>query len=138
MRCAAGVLKTHSLNLSSSEFLVANVHPDSLTNLFVIPARTLRDWLDHFAVSGSTIAKPASESTGNINRYETELGWLFDAQEVRVRTCEAGNAGRKTISTEIKVAVTEFEEYKLSAVTQLTFPMREFKVSRPFPLRICQ
>jgi cell cycle checkpoint control protein RAD9A len=123
------VIKTHSLNLSASPFLVATVDPASLTNNFVVPARTLRDWLDHFAASGSTTAKAGTEATGNVNRQESELGWYFHPEQVRVRTWESGSAARRAISTELKIGVTEFDEYEISEIVCLTFPLREFRVS---------
>jgi hypothetical protein len=124
-----GVIKTHSLNLGASPFLVATVDPATLTNLFVVPARTLRDWLDHFAASGSTTAKAGTEATGNVNRQESELGWYFHPEQIRVRTWESGSAARRAISTELKIGVTEFDDYDVAEIVCLTFPLREFRVS---------
>ena len=125
----AGVIKTHLLNLSASPFLVATVDPATLTNHFLVPARTLRDWLDHFTAAGSTTARAGSEATGNVNRQESELGWYFHPEQVRVKTWESGSAARRSISTELKIAVTEFDEFEISETVCLTFPMREFRVS---------
>ncbi|KAH8086341.1 Rad9/Ddc1, partial [Filobasidium floriforme] len=127
--CKHGVIKTHSLNLGASPFLVATVDPATLTNLFVVPARTLRDWLDHFAASGSTTAKAGTEATGNVNRQESELGWYFHPEQIRVRTWESGSAARRAISTELKIGVTEFDEYDVAEIVCLTFPLREFRAA---------
>lgn len=129
------MIKTHLLNLSASPFLVATVDPATLMNNFSVPARTLRDWLDHFTATGSTTAKAGTDATGNVNRQESELGWYFHPEQVRVKTWESGSAARRAISTELKIAVTEFDAYDVSEVVCLTFPMREFRVSdlRPGP-----
>jgi cell cycle checkpoint control protein RAD9A len=126
---ATGVLKTHSLNLSPCTFLIAVVDPNSTLSRFVVPAKTLKDWIDHFALSGSTTSVPAN-ATNPSNKYESELGWYFGEQEVRVKTWEGGGgATKKGISTEIKVDVNEFEEYYVEdPPVTLTFPMREFRV----------
>jgi hypothetical protein len=112
--------------------LIATVDPGTLTSRFVIPARTLRDWLDHFNVSGLTTAKGANEANGGINRQESELGWCFEPEQVRVKTWEGGQASKKAISTEIKVATSEFDEYIAETPVYMTFPMREFRVSEVY------
>lgn len=109
---------------------MASVEAATLTTHFVIPARTLRDWLDHFSASGSTTAKAGTDANGGTNRQESELGWYFDPTQVRVKTWEGGQASKKGISTELKIDVSEFDEYTVSDVICLTFPMREFRVSR--------
>jgi hypothetical protein len=122
----SGVLKTHSLNLAPCNFLLAIVDPASTTCQFIVPSRTLKDWLDHFALSSTSSVGATTQNAAN--RYESELGWYFGDKEVRVKTFEGG--GKKGISTEIRVDVGEFEEYWVDkAPVTLTFPMREFRVS---------
>ncbi len=108
--------------------MLPTVDPETLTSRFVAPAKTLKDWIDHFALSGSTTSTAAAGANG-INKYESDLGWYFSPQEIRVKTFEGG--GKKGISTEIKVDPDEFEDYQIgSAAVTMTFPMREFLVRK--------
>ena len=85
--------------------------------------------MEHFIVNGVTVARGANDSNGGVNRYETELGWYFAPDEVRVRTWEGGFNTKKIVSTEIQVSTDEFDDYYASKVVRMTFPMKEFKVS---------
>ncbi|KAK8849459.1 hypothetical protein IAR55_004792 [Kwoniella newhampshirensis] len=123
--CKHGVTKKHSLHLGSSDFLRADVDPDSTPSGFAIASRTLRDWLDHFSIAiSSTSGYPSNNnSAGGLN----QLGWMFTQNEVRVKSWEGGASG---LSTEIKVDVGEFEDYGLEkGRIDLTLPMKEFKAT---------
>ncbi|WWD20083.1 hypothetical protein CI109_104557 [Kwoniella shandongensis] len=123
--CKHGVTKKHSLHLGSSDFLRADVDPDTTPSGFTIASRTLRDWLDHFSIAiSSTSGYPSnSNSAGGLN----QLGWMFTKNEVRVKSWEGGASG---LSTEIKVDVGEFEDYEIvEKRIDLTLPMKEFKAT---------
>jgi len=121
-----GVTKKHSLHLASSEFLRAEVDPNSTPSSFTVSARALRDMLDHFSIATGS-ASGGGERNGI--RTENQLGWMFAKREVRVKTYEAG-AGVGGLSTEIKVDNGEFDEYWVEGErVDLTLPMKEFRVS---------
>lgn len=128
----SGILKTHSLNLADDSFLVAVVDDDTLTSRFTVPARTLRDWVDHFNLSAGG-GGTQKLGDGTSIKYESELSWLFGVERVKIKTWEGGASSvlRRSISTEISLSIREFEEYLLGddAPVQMTFPMKEFKVS---------
>ncbi len=114
------------MHLAPCTFLLAIVDPASTTSHFIVPSRTLKDWLDHFALSSTSSVGATTQNAAN--RYESELGWYFGEKEVRVKTFEGG--GKKGISTEIRIDIGEFEEYWVDeAPVVVTFPMREFRVS---------
>ncbi|WVF68677.1 hypothetical protein IAT40_003449 [Kwoniella sp. CBS 6097] len=124
--CKHGVTKKHSLHLASSDFLRANVDPDTTPSGFVISTRTLRDWLDHFSIVSSSGygSVGQSSSSGGTN----QLGWMFTHEEVRVKSWEAMGGGGLT--TEIKVDVQEFQDYEITDQRiDLTLPMKEFKAT---------
>ncbi|KAJ9124272.1 hypothetical protein QFC22_001072 [Naganishia vaughanmartiniae] len=138
LHCKHGVLKKHSLNLSPCECLIAEVDPSASPNNFTVPARTLKDWIEHFSVSSgsATITTSAgggsNGSGGSSIKYENELGWYFAQNEIRVKTLEANRppALRQYLSTEIKIAPDEFDEYHIEeGPVQLAFPLREFRAS---------
>ena len=110
--------KKHSLHLTTSEFLRAEVDEDSTPSGFTIAARSLRDWLDHFSIALNPTAA---------NRAESQLGWMFTEKEVRLKSWDSGS---KELSTEIKVQEEEFDSYSLymNKRVDLTLPMREFRV----------
>ncbi|WVW86639.1 hypothetical protein I302_108692 [Kwoniella bestiolae CBS 10118] len=121
--CKHGVTKKHSLHLGSSDFLRADVDPDTTPSGFVIATRTLRDWLENFALStGSTYA-------GNSNTSGTDqLGWMFTKNEVRMKLWEGLGAGG--LCTEIKVDTDEFQDYEVVGDRiDLTLPMKEFRAT---------
>lgn len=107
------------------------VDDDTLTSRFVVPARTLRDWVDHFNLSAGG-GGTQKLGDGTSIKYESELSWLFGSERVKIKTWEGGASSvlRRSISTEISLSVKEFEEYFLGdeMPVQMTFPMKEFKV----------
>ncbi|KAJ9098778.1 hypothetical protein QFC19_006254 [Naganishia cerealis] len=143
-KCFVGVLKKHSLNLSPCECLIAEVDPSASPNNFTVPARTLKDWIEHFSVSSGTATITASSgggsngSGGSMIKYENELGWYFAQNEIKVKTLEANRppAMRQYLSTEIKIAPDEFDEYHVEeGPVQLAFPLREFRWSIPLQVK---
>lgn len=115
--------KKHSLHVSTSDFLRAEVDPHSTPSSFGISAKSLRDMLDHFSIASSSV----STGVGNI-RNENQLAWMFGKNEVRVKSFEGVS---KDLCTEIKVDPDEFDEYYLHENrVDLTLPMKEFRVSR--------
>jgi cell cycle checkpoint control protein RAD9A len=144
-----GVVKKHSLNLSPCECLVAEVDVNACPNNFLVPARTLKDWIEHFSVSGgnATITTSSGDGTGGGRtggttiKYENELGWYFSQTEIRVKTLEANRppAMKQYLSTEIRIAPDEFDEYVIEqGPVQLAFPLREFRVCwRGLPTWTC-
>lgn len=128
----------------------AEVDPNSTPSGFSVPAKTLRDWLDHFSLS----------TTGAVNihgvRPDNQLGWLFGKNEVRIKSWEGTSKG---LCTELKLEAAEFgtdvdgyDRYWLESEegrVDLTIPMKEFSVSlwhdirigisasRPLPIRTC-
>lgn len=99
------------------------MNPDSTPSKFDISAKSLRDMLDHFTIASSSV----NAGIGNI-RNENQLAWMFDKDQVRVKSLEGGS---KDLTTEIKVDPEEFDSYSLySDRVDLTLPMKEVRVSR--------
>ncbi|OCF61730.1 hypothetical protein L486_01390 [Kwoniella mangroviensis CBS 10435] len=121
--CKHGVTKKHSLHLGSTDFLRADVDPDTTPSGFVIATRTLRDWLENFALS------TGSNYGGNANTGGTDqLGWMFTKNEVRVKSWEGLGGGG--LCTEIKVDPEEFQDYEVVGDRiDLTLPMKEFRAT---------
>ncbi|WWC93071.1 uncharacterized protein L201_008036 [Kwoniella dendrophila CBS 6074] len=121
--CKHGVTKKHSLHLGSSDFLRADVDPDTTPSGFVIATRTLRDWLDNFAISSGS-AYPGNGNSGGTD----QLGWMFTPGEVRVKSWEGMGGGG--LCTEIKVDTDEFQDYEVVGDrVDLTLPMKEFRAT---------
>jgi len=117
------VTKKHSLHLGASDFLRAEVNPDTTPSSFGISAKALRDMLDHFSIASSSF----STGIGNI-RNENQLAWRFGKDEVRVKSWEGVS---KDLTTEIKLHPDEFDDYHVEGDSfELTLPMKEFRVSR--------
>lgn len=130
-----GVTKKHSLHVGSSEFLRADVNPDSTPSGFVVDAHTLREWLDHFHI-GLTTSSATSSGGSTTIKQENQLSWMFAKHEVRIKSWEGGATG---LSTEMKVDPAEFVDYDVynGQRVDLTFPMREFRVSAiDLPIRV--
>lgn len=116
------MIKKHHLHLQPSDCLRAEVDPDSTPSGFLISAKVLRDWLDHFTIAFGS-------GTGTNVRGDSHLAWLFSVNEVRVKNFET--ATTSTLSTEIKIDVNEFQHYEVYADrVDLALPMREFKVGQ--------
>lgn len=121
------MIKRHSLHLGTTEFLRADVDPETTPSGFLISARTLREWLEHFHIGLTSSHVTTSGGTTTI-RQENQLSWLFSRDEVRVKSWEGGS---RELSTEVKVDPTEFDDYEVfNGRVDLTLPMREFRVSK--------
>ncbi|WRT69439.1 uncharacterized protein IL334_006425 [Kwoniella shivajii] len=119
--CKHGVTKKHSLHLGASDFLRADVDPNTTPSGFVIATRTLRDWLDNFAISSGS-AYPGNSTSGGTD----QLGWMFTKNEVRMKSWEGMGGGG--LCTEIKVDTEEFQDYEVVGDrVDLTLPMKEFR-----------
>ncbi|WWC73450.1 uncharacterized protein I206_107420 [Kwoniella pini CBS 10737] len=119
--CKHGVTKKHSLHLGSSDFLRADVDPDTTPSGFNITSRTLRDWLDNFAISTGSYNSSNSGGTD-------QLGWMFTREEVRMKSWEGMGGGG--LCTEIKVDTGEFQDYEVVGDrVDLTLPMKEFRAT---------
>ena len=115
----------------------AEVDPNSTPSGFTVPAKTLRDWLDHFSLSTGSAPINAHGV-----RPDNQLGWLFGKNEVRIKSWEGTSKG---LCTELKLESAEFgtdaqghDRYWLEAEgdrVDLTIPMKEFSVSTPTSLR---
>jgi cell cycle checkpoint control protein RAD9A len=117
-------VKKHSLHVGATEFLRAEVDPDTTPSTFTLPARTLRDWLDHFSVA----LGPGGGGPSGPIRGESQLGWSFGKNEVRVKSWEGG---AKELSTEIRVDKGEFDEYWVEEdKVELALPVKEFRVGQ--------
>ncbi|ORY34976.1 Rad9-domain-containing protein [Naematelia encephala] len=127
--CKHGVTKKHSLHLASTEFLRAEVDPDTTPSGFKVSARSLRDMLDHFsiAVSSSSNYAGLGGGVGVSIKAENQLGWMFAKHQVRIKSWDGAN---RDLSTEIVLDPEEFDEYEVyDDRVDLTLPMKEFRAT---------
>lgn len=133
----SGVIKKHSLNLDSSEFLRAEVNPDTTPSGLTADARQLRDILDHFNLT----LGPGGPGSG---RTETQLGWMFTPSAIRIKSWTYVN---REMQTEVVLDPAEFMSYEVAEApiqamqgsqdsrerrsprVELSMPMKEFHVS---------
>lgn len=115
------MIKKHHLHIQDDAYRRVDVDQDTTPSGFLISAKVLRDWLDHFTIAfGSGVG-------GNV-RGDSHLAWMFTDHEVRAKNFE--NASTSALSTEIKIDVKEFQDYGIDAErVDFSLPMREFKVS---------
>ena len=116
------MIKRHSLHVATSEFLRAEVDPNSTPSSFQVSARSLRDFLDHFSA-----ATPGFERGNGGIPPDPHLGWMMGKKQIRMKTWETGQS---SLSTEIKLDPDEFEYYWLEGDrVDFSVPMKEFRVS---------
>lgn len=123
MELTPGITKKHFLHLHASEGLRVVVDTESQPSGFLVSARTLRDWLDHFS-----IAFTSSTSSSGAVRGDSHLAWQFTQSNVKIKNYES--ATTSVLATEVTLDVRDFSQYLLEQdVVVLSLPMREFKVS---------
>ncbi|KAL5636831.1 hypothetical protein ACGC1H_000710 [Rhizoctonia solani] len=113
--CKYGVVKTHKLFLNQPPVILAPTLPEQRPSRVVIGPRAMKDLLDHFG-----------------RRADAQLQWMFNDEEVRVRSLErdADNQGKHQIATEISVPGEEFDLYEVAyAPIGLAFHLREINAS---------
>ncbi|KAJ1308752.1 hypothetical protein OPQ81_004443 [Rhizoctonia solani] len=113
--CKFGVVKTHKLYLNQPPVILAPTLPQQRPSRVVIGPRAMKDLLDHFG-----------------RRADAQLQWMFNDEEVRVRSLErdVDNQGKHQIATEISVPGEEFDLYEvLYAPIGLAFHLREINAS---------
>ncbi|CAE6442119.1 unnamed protein product [Rhizoctonia solani] len=115
LHCKYGVIKTHKLYLNQPPVILAPTLPQQRPSRVVIGPRAMKDLLDHFG-----------------RRADAQLQWMFNDEEVRVRSLErdADNQGKHQIATEISVPGDEFDLYEVHyAPIGLAFHLREINAS---------
>ncbi|CUA70105.1 hypothetical protein RSOLAG22IIIB_00451 [Rhizoctonia solani] len=115
LHCKYGIVKTHKLYLNQLPVVLAPTLPQQRPSRVVIGPRAMKDLLDHFG-----------------RRADTQLQWMFNDEEVRVRSLErdADNQGKHQIATEISVPGEEFDLYEVFyAPIGLAFHLREINAS---------
>ncbi|GMK57477.1 hypothetical protein CspeluHIS016_0403110 [Cutaneotrichosporon spelunceum] len=116
-----GITKKHFLHLHPSEGLRVIVDTDAQPSGFLVAARTLRDWLDHFSIAFSS-----STSNNGAVRGDSHLAWQFTQNQVKIKNYET--ATTSVLATEVTLDVRDFSQYVLEQdVVELSLPMREFK-----------
>lgn len=110
-----GVTKTHRLTYESQSALFPSANPDPGCAI-VVSAQAALEWLQHFVSTGrgADVTICASPTDCSVRSKSDDY--------------ETGKT-RKSIQTEIKVELTEFQLYHVPDPIYLTFPMKEFRAS---------
>ncbi|BEJ17581.1 hypothetical protein CspHIS471_0609820 [Cutaneotrichosporon sp. HIS471] len=101
-----GITKKHFLHLHPSEGLRVVVDTEAQPSGFLVSARTLRDWLDHFS-----IAFTSSTSSSGAVRGDSHLAWQFTQNHVKIKNYET--ATTSVLATEVTLDVRDFNQYML-------------------------
>ena len=118
LHCHHSILKTHRLTYEPKRGLLPSADPNP-PHFFCIHPTTASEWLDHFL---------STSKTGEITLHCTPNSCIARSRDDEVVEGKAGGA-RKSIATEVKVAVEEFKEYAVLDEVKLTFSLREFKAT---------
>ncbi|KAK0564506.1 hypothetical protein OC861_004251 [Tilletia horrida] len=144
LHCAHGVVKTHKLTYEPKKSLypTANPYPGAL---FVLGPRTASEWLDHFLSArgtgpGSGPGKqnlpgaspgPAGEVSLHcgpdfciVKNKEIDLGARLDG-----RLGDNRASALRSIQTQVRIDMQDFQAYDVPEVIYLTFPLKEFKAA---------
>ncbi|BEI88484.1 uncharacterized protein CcaverHIS019_0112020 [Cutaneotrichosporon cavernicola] len=101
-----GITKKHFLHLHPSEGLRVVVDTEAQPSGFLVSARTLRDWLDHFS-----IAFTSSTSSSGTVRGDSHLAWQFTQNHIKIKNYET--ATTNVLATEVTLDVRDFSQYIL-------------------------
>lgn len=107
--------KTHKLTYEAQSALFPSANPNPGSAIVVSPQSAL-EWLQHFATTGRG----------------ADISIWASADQCSVRSksddYETGRM-RKSIQTEVKVDLTEFQLYHVTHEVFLTFPLKEFRAA---------
>ncbi|SPO31068.1 related to DNA repair protein rad9 [Ustilago trichophora] len=117
LHCHHSIVKTHNLTYSPKRGLLPTADPNP-PNFFCLNASTASEWLDHFL---------SSSRTGEITLLCTPDSCIARSKEEEIP--EGRGQIRKSIATEVKIAVEEFKDYCVLDDVKLTFSLREFKAT---------
>lgn len=108
-----GVTKTHKLTYEAHSALFPSANPDP-GGTAVISAQTIQEWLVHFSATG--------------RGADISFWCAADFCNVRSKSddYETGKT-RKSITTEVKVEISQFEVFHVPSEVYLTLPLKEFK-----------
>lgn len=124
------MIKTHKLLLHNpSSLLAPGVPTSSQPAHLAIPARTLKDVIDHFPVSKAGIA------SGKAGKSDPQMVWNFGDEEVTVSSIDMSGdlRGKPQLATELTLSADEFDRYELSqSVLTIAFHLREFNATVAF------
>ncbi|SPO30676.1 related to DNA repair protein rad9 [Ustilago trichophora] len=117
LHCHHSILKTHNLTYSPKRGLLPTADPNP-PNFLCLNASTASEWLDHFL---------SSSRTGEITLLCTPDSCIARSKEEEIP--EGRGQIRRSIATEVKIAVEEFKDYCVLEDVKLTFSLREFKAT---------
>lgn len=110
------------LHLHASEGLRVVVDTDTQPSGFLVQARTLRDWLEHFTIAFGS-------SANSVVKGDSHLAWQFTNNRVKIKNYET--ATTSMLATEITLDTRDFGQFQLDEdCVELSLPMREFKVGQ--------
>ncbi|GAA5905026.1 hypothetical protein JCM6882_002421 [Rhodosporidiobolus microsporus] len=130
--CQHGVVKTHRLTYSNPNVNNwAKFDKDSCTSGWVASGRVLKDWLDHFHLSGG--------ATGASGGAADEITFYCSPGDCRLKSFNEGGGfeasdpltSRASLSTELIVDVDDFDMWDVAPqdgrCEVVTFGLKEFK-----------
>ncbi|EST08825.1 Rad9/Ddc1 [Kalmanozyma brasiliensis GHG001] len=117
LHCRHGIVKTHHLTYEPKRGLLPTADPNP-ANFFCLNPNTAGEWLDHFL---------SSSKTGEITLLCTPTSCVARSKDEELP--EGKGMVRKSIATEVKIAIDEFKEYGVLEEARLTLSLREFKAT---------
>ncbi|PWN51835.1 hypothetical protein IE53DRAFT_361271 [Violaceomyces palustris] len=121
LHCQHGVLKTHKLTYEQKRGLLPTADPNP-PNLLVIRAEAAHEWVEHFLSSGKN---------GEITIWCDDKFCVVKSKDEDGYTVGSDGKGqiRRSIQTEVRVDIQDFETYEISNESCLCFSLKEFRAT---------
>lgn len=118
LHCQHGILKVHKLTYEPRKALSPVGDPNDTPNMFSINAQTAQEWTEHFL---------SSAKNGDITFSCNPDSCTARSKEEDI--AEGKGQIRKSIHTEVKIAMENFRDYSVVTESVLTFSLKEFKAT---------
>ncbi|CAO1618927.1 unnamed protein product [Sympodiomycopsis kandeliae] len=110
-----GIVKTHKLTYESQQAVFPSANPDP-NSFLVVSSQTVQEWLLHFISTGrnADISLWCNSNFCTVRSKSDD----FDTSKFR-----------KSIQTEVKVEIEQFQLYQVETEAFLTLPLKEFRAA---------
>ena len=129
LHCKHGILKTYQLTYEDEQSMHAVFDPRKCQNRWVISAKLLKDYMDHFIAKTEELAMSAAQSKLILTAFTEGLTYNTGRGNSKTTLLIMQETLKQAVHTVISLDTSEFQTYDISRElsAEIVFSLRDFK-----------